>query len=124
MPHAIRVVTLTERVLAEHPDWQLVTERELRADRYRKRRAGTVVTGRIPDGLFITPSGQRIALEVDETSKRSRDVESIIADYRYSDEQYDRILWYAAAGRIAARIHQIVQDNQAADLIEVREWRA
>ncbi len=123
VPHAIRVVTLTERVLAEHPDWQLVTERELRADRYRKRRAGIVASGRIPDGLFNTPSGRRIALEVDETSKRSRDVESIIDDYRYGDEQYDRILWYAPAGRVAARIRQITQDTQAVDLIEVHEWR-
>jgi hypothetical protein len=123
--HATTVVSVTEALLPENLGAQLTTEREIRVQRLRDRREGAQATrGRLPDAELRLKSGKRIGIEVDVTSKRTKDVERIIRDYRYSDERYDKVWWFAQAGRVAERIRTIVKENQAADFIEVREWQA
>lgn len=123
--HATTLVNVVETVLTENPDAELTTEREVRVQRLRDRREGKQPgKGRLPDAELRLKSGEKIAIEVDVTPKRTKDVERIIRDYRYGDERYDKIWWYAKSDRVAERIRQIVKDNQAANLIEVRSWEA
>jgi hypothetical protein len=59
--HSIALVWLTEYLLGENEGAQLVTERELRAQRYRERREGDrqLEHGRTPDALLLLPNDER-----------------------------------------------------------------
>jgi len=130
--HSLALVDLTERLLADHPDATLTTEREYKAHLLRALRAGVRPTkGRIPDGILrlSSPDGTlRVALELDLTAKGTRQVEQVITAYASLyivapiDEGFNRVWWYAAPGAVP-RMQAIVDRENANFLIEVREWR-
>jgi hypothetical protein len=119
--HALAVVDLVEALLEASPKGtELLTERQLRIARRRElaegeRRPGR---GRIPDAVLIN-RGKQIAVELDLTPKRIRDVENILKAYR--QERFDKVVWYVLPGQFD-RVKDIVRRNRAADLIEVRKW--
>jgi hypothetical protein len=128
--HSLAVVVLTEYLLAEHRGAELVTERELRAERYRELREGARQTeqGRTPDGLLHIPKKgkatgglETIALELDLTRKDRRAMERMIR--QYDRERVDRIWWYVTPPRVE-RTRNLVRELRAQDRIEVLEWRA
>jgi hypothetical protein len=124
-PHTIALVSLTEHLLAEHPDAQLTTERELRAERYRDLRVGQSMPsgGRIPDAILRIPKQgggeETIAVELDMSRKDRRQLEHMV--HAYDREPVDRVWWYVRATRLQ-RIRDIVGGLRADDRIEVRQW--
>ena len=116
--HALALVDLTEGLLAKHKGSTVTTERELRVERRNALARGErrPLTGRLPDGV-LTLGRKRIALELDLTSKRSNDLESILTAYQF--ERYDAVWWYVRA-RVVPRLAGIVERRQADDLVVVR----
>lgn len=109
-----------ERLLDEQPQATLITERELRADRYRERLGGQRPTGRgrTPDGVLHLAK-KAIAIELDLTPKRSKDYERILLAYK--QERYDEVWWYVLP-RVVERVRGVVRDNRATDFMTVRAW--
>lgn len=119
--HALAVVDLTEQLLAEHSSASLETEREIRADRRRQlhdheRQPGR---GRIPDAVLHLRNGKAIAVELDLTPKRKRDLETIL--HAYMQESYDAVWWYVSR-RTVARVREIVRENRADDFVTIKAW--
>jgi Replication-relaxation len=122
--HTLAVVDLVESLLVSSPQGTTVqTERELRIERRRELSDGTRPPGRgrVPDALFIHPQGMKVAIELDMTPKRSRDLERIVI--AYLQERYDRIVWYVLP-RTVDRLQEIVRRQRADDVVEVRAWHA
>src|SRR6266568_3281663 len=92
--HSLALADLVEELLAKSPKSTVVlTERQLRIERRQdladgRRQPGK---GRIPDALFVRGE-QTVAIELDLTPKRTRDMEAILRGYR--QERYDRVIWY------------------------------
>ncbi|MHB8438509.1 MAG: replication-relaxation family protein [Acidimicrobiales bacterium] len=121
--HALGLVDLTEQLVAANAGATLLTEREIRAQRYRERRTGerrAGQEGRIPDGLLTLHSGETVALELDRQSKRAKDYARIIE--AYAAERFDKVWWYVSTERIAARLRELVAEKRAARFIDVRVW--
>jgi hypothetical protein len=127
--HTLAVVALAEFLLAEHRGAELLTERELRAERYRQRREGVDRSqGRTPDALLRIPTKgagaqgiKTVALELDLARKDRRALERMVRQYDHED--IDVVWWYVAPGRVE-RTTEIVRSLDAQDRIEVRPWRA
>ena len=126
--HQLSLVTLSERLLPAHPGSSFRTERELRAEQLRQWRDQGLrpALARIPDGVLVLEAGERIALELDRTTKRPRDIERLIDVYRgmYSrdtDEGYAGLWWYVRP-EACARVRAAVAAKRADDLIHVEEW--
>ncbi len=120
--HTLAVVDLTEELLAKSPKGTtLITERELRIDRRRNLHDGTrkVGRGRVPDAVLVEPPETMVAIELDITPKRSRDLEMILV--AYLQERYKRIIWYVMPRQVE-RLKEIVRKQRADDFIEVRAW--
>jgi Replication-relaxation len=120
--HTLAVVDLVEQLLATNPGSQLQTEREFRGQRHheireRRHRAGQ---GRIPDGVLRLADGKTVAIELDLTPKRSRDIERIINSYL--SERVDRIWYYCSSPEVANRVREVVERERADDMIDVRVW--
>jgi hypothetical protein len=122
--HTLAVVDLVEALLAASPkSTELRTERELRVERRRDLADGArkVGRGRCPDALFIHPKGHTtVAVELDITPKRTRDMENILI--AYLQERYDRIVWYVLPRQVD-RVKEIVRKQKADDVVEVRAWQ-
>jgi Replication-relaxation len=120
--HTLAVVDLVESLLANSPKGTTVrTERELRIERRRALSGGTRKPGRgrVPDALFIHPRGMQVAIELDITPKRTRDLERILI--AYLQERYDKIVWYVLPRQVD-RLKEIVRKQRADDVVEVRAW--
>jgi hypothetical protein len=126
--HSLAVVALAEYLLAEHPGAELVTERELRAQRYRELRSGErqAEHGRAPDALLRIPTKgpgaqgvTTVAVELDLSRKDRRAMERIVR--QYDRERVDRVWWYVTSARLE-RTRALVRELRADDRIEVREW--
>jgi len=120
--HTLAVVDLVEDLLAKSPKGtELQTERELRIERRRELGRGqrTVGRGRVPDALFIRPDKKKVALELDTTPKRARDLDSILI--AYIQEHYDQIVWYVLPRQVE-QLTEIVRRQRADDFVEVRAW--
>ena len=119
--HTLALVDLMEQLVAQNRGATMVTEREIRALRFRElavklRRPGY---GRIPDGILHLRTKKTVAVELDLTSKRQRDIERVITGYK--QERYNAVWWFARPA-IAGRIKDIVVANRVDDLIEVKTW--
>ncbi len=127
--HSVALVTLSECLLSGHPRAVYVTERELRAAELRARRQDPSHPRyqRIPDGLLLLPDGQRVAIELDLTAKRTREIERIIAAYQNmylidADHGITSVRWFAPPGE-ARRLRTAVEEACCTDLITVEDWR-
>jgi len=120
--HSLALVDLTETLLRENPGSGIVTEREIRALRFRElaEHTRTPGFGRIPDGVLHMPDGRTIAIELDLTSKRQRDIERVITGY--AQERYAAVWWFVRPS-LAPRLRDVIQRNRADDMIAVREWQ-
>lgn len=122
--HSLAVVDLVDMLLASSPKGTTVrTERELRIERRRaladgSRKAGR---GRIPDAVLISPKGMTVAIELDITPKRTRDLERVLNAYR--QERFDHIIWFVAPKQ-RERVAGVVKSQRVEDLVEVRAWEA
>src|SRR5262249_53675037 len=118
--HTLAVVDLVETLASRIPHASVTTERELRAERRRQLALATRSpgVGRIPDAVFSS-GDHRIAIELDLTAKRSHEFERILRSYL--QEPYAAIWWYVRP-RIAPRLRDVVQSQQADDLVSVRPW--
>jgi hypothetical protein len=118
--HSLGVLDIMELLVGEHPGSSIRTEREIRARRGATGRGRSIGTdGRIPDGELHLPSGQRVAVELDLTPKRSPDVAKIIRSYQRAD--YDGVWWFVRPA-VVDRMTSIVEDIGASRLIEVHGW--
>lgn len=126
--HTLAVVLLAERLRFEHRGAELVTERELRAHRYKERRTAERDSshGRTPDALLHIPSKgvgaegvTRVAVELDLARKDRRALERMI--HQYDHEDVDAVWWYVAPARVQ-RTQALVRELDADDRIEVRAW--
>ncbi|MHB1786226.1 MAG: hypothetical protein ACYCS7_08755 [Acidimicrobiales bacterium] len=124
--HSLAVVDLIEVLLAGNPAAVLITERELRTERMREKRARTrTATGRIPDAAFRIPAkGKKrermVAMEQDRSPRRQRDVEAIIREY--NAESYTSVVWYVRPARVE-KMQAIMVASRVDDFIEVRPWQ-
>ena len=122
--HALALVDLTEGLLVAHPDAEVTTEREIRAARYRARRVGDEVpAGRIPDALLRLSTGEQVAIELDITTKATRDAIKVVQAYqtRCILGDLSALWWYVLPGA-AGRIRALVAEYEADDCIKVLEW--
>jgi len=119
--HTLALVDLMEHLLDQNRGATMVTEREIRALRFRELGAGQrrPGSGRIPDGILHLKSKKTVAVELDLTSKRQRDIERVITGYK--QERYDAVWWFARPA-ITGRIREIVVANRVDDLIDVKTW--
>jgi hypothetical protein len=125
--HTLALVDLIEWLLHNSPKGtEIRTEREMRAERRRELTRGTRKPGRgrVPDAVFIAPpdkSGRRatVAIELDITPKRTRDLEDILR--AYIQERHNRIIWYVLP-RQQDKLKEIVRKEKADDVVEVRVW--
>jgi hypothetical protein len=125
--HTVALVWLTEYLLTEHTGAQLVTERELRARRYRELRNGDrqVAHGRAPDALLRLPAldaatgTQTVAIELDLSRKDRRAMERMVR--QYDREDVDRVWWFVRPVQVE-RTRELVHQLHADDHIEVRQW--
>ncbi len=120
--HSLKLVDLLGELEAEHPAATVTTEREIRGELHRARRAGErdIGRGRIPDGLLSFPDGKRIALELDLVKKAPRDYGTIIR--AYTAEAYDHVWWFVPTAKIAERLRTLVAREYADHLITVKVW--
>lgn len=126
--HSLALVDLLEGLQHDYPDATIITEREVRADRLRALREGQPVRGgRIPDGVLQLASGERIAIELDLTSKRAfaikRVIDVYIAIHRTTpdDDGFSFVWWYVRPGTYA-RVAALIHDERVDDFITIREW--
>ena len=128
--HSLAVVALAEFLLAQHVGGELITERELRAQRYRDRRNGKDTSrGRTPDALLRIPTGKdgtekgsavvTVAVELDLARKDRRALERMVRQYDH--ERVDAVWWYVAPHRVE-RTRALVTELDAQDRIDVRPW--
>ena len=120
--HTLALVDLVEALLANSAKGTSVeTERELRIGRRRDLARGTRPPGkgRVPDALFTTAAGKKLALELDTTPKRVRDLDNILV--AYIQERYDGIVWYVLPRQIE-QLEEVVRRQRADDFVEVRAW--
>lgn len=124
--HALTLVWLTEYLLTEHAGAKLVTERELRVQRYRELRNGDreIEHGRVPDALLHLPAhnpagAQTVAIELDLSRKDRRAMERMVR--QYDRENVDRIWWFVRAVQVE-RTRELVHQLHADDRIEVLQW--
>ena len=73
----------------------------------------------MPDAVLVQPPDTEVAIELDITPKRSRDLEEILV--AYLQERYNRIIWYVLPSQ-EERLKEIVRKQRADDFIEVRTW--
>lgn len=119
--HSLGLVDLIDWLLQHSPKGTEVrTEREMRAERRRELTRGTrkIGRGRVPDAVFIH-RGKTVAIELDITPKRARDLENILR--AYIQERHDRIIWYVLP-RQQDKLKDIVRKEKADDVVEVRAW--
>jgi hypothetical protein len=123
--HTVALVWLTEYLLRENSRSELVTERELRAERYRRRHSGEREheEGRAPDALLRLPHGdageETVAIELDMTRKDRRAMEHMVRQYDH--EKVDRVWWFVRSARVAS-VQRLVKELHADDRIEVKRW--
>ncbi len=128
--HTLAVVALAKFLLAQYPAADLLTERELRAQRYRDRQDGADTSrGRTPDALLRIPvtqgsgRGKRdtvsVAVELDMARKDRRALERMVRQYDH--ERVDAVWWYVAPDRVE-RTKALVVALDAQDRIDVRPW--
>lgn len=117
--HALSLVDLMEQLVTVNHGATLKTEREILTDRWHERHAGTraPAKGRTPDAEMTLRGGERVAIELDLTPKRTKDYERILRSYK--QERYDLVWWYVVPGA-ADRVAKMVLDNRADDFVEVR----
>lgn len=122
--HTLAVVLLSEGLRAQYKA-ELITERQLRAERYRARREGKDLSaGRCPDALLRVPvksKVQNVAIELDISRKSKRQMVDMI--HRYDQEAgVDRVWWYVKPHRVK-EAKAVLTELSAQDRFEVREWQ-
>jgi hypothetical protein len=127
--HYLAVVNLAEALQAEHPEWQLITEREFREYRrtavLRGERPPSVGRARLPDCVFFLPKGvddreqQWIAIELERSEKTPDRVRAIIASY-YRDRPTE--VWWYVTREAAQRYRELVRQEKADHFMTVKEW--
>ncbi len=131
VPHSLAVVDLTERVLRDHPGNTLITEREFRAAELRALREGTLTRcPRIPDGILVlsrADGAERVALELDLTPKRTREIKSVVDAYArmydaYPDDEHVSAVWWWVLPATVERVRILVRTLGADDFITVKGW--
>ena len=120
--HAIALVDLTEHLLKTNKGSTLETEREFRARRLRaiRERNQQLGKGRIPDAVLTLAKGDVVAIELDLTPKRSRDIERIVRSFMY--EHVKNVWWFCTSKEIADRVREVVRQRRADDFITVKTW--
>jgi hypothetical protein len=123
--HNLALVDLSEELLAAHPGSVWTTERELRRDRMRAARARGAWErqGRVPDGLLRLKGGERIAIELDLTPKRSARLDLLAGAYAV-DRDVDTVWWYLPSQAAVSRLRALVAERGLEQLIEPRAWRS
>lgn len=131
LDHTIALVWLTEYLLAERKNRgaELVTERELRATRYREFREGkrSAERGRAADALLRIPTKgagaqgvKTVAIELDLSRKDRRAMERMI--HQYDEEPgIAEVWWFVKPGRVD-RTRELVRELRADNRIEVFEY--
>jgi hypothetical protein len=123
MRHSLAVVDLTEDLLGEYADAELVTERELRRD-HRRGEGRTDRQGRVsrfPDAVLKFPDGRAISLELDLSRKGPVRTREKVQAFLW--QQGVKVWWYCAAPDIFREVRRAVEQEKADDVIEVRTWR-
>ena len=123
--HNLALVDLSEELLAAHPGSTWTTERELRRDRMRAARTGGAWERqrRVPDGLLRLAGGERVAVELDLTPKRSARLDLLAGAYAV-DRDVDIVWWYLPSEVAVARLRALVAARGLEHLIEPRAWRS
>ena len=127
--HSLAVVTLSDRLLAQHPHAAYRTEREIRAAQLRQWRdkGRRPKLSRIPDGVLLLAPDERVAIELDLTTKRTREVERVIEAYvshfsrEVDGDGYARVWWYVLPDALS-RVRTCVAAGRAEDVIHVEVW--
>jgi hypothetical protein len=120
--HCLAVCDLLETLAANWGAQKTITERELRADLLRRKRAGELVSGRIPDGVLVMPDGRRIALEYDRNAKRSVHLSSLLTSLLPrlgAGGEWTAVVWVVPTPAAAARYCRVVASLAATDVVSV-----
>ena len=127
LDHTIAVVALTEFLLAKHKGAELVTERELRATRYREMRdkqAFRIEGSRRRRALLRIPTKgagaqgiKTVAIELDLSRKDRREQERIVRAYD-SERDVSEVWWFVRPTRVDAT-KAVVKAQRAEDRFKV-----
>lgn len=136
LEHSLSVVDLSQDLLRENPGARWVTEREIRRDsmerEYRDPESGKLVAvadqsrDRRPDGLLIQPGGRMVAVEYEQTPKRSGVYEKLVEDLATKmmlGEYFDRVLFVFKSERPVERLQEIAESwDSGGEYFEFRVW--
>jgi hypothetical protein len=126
LDHTLAIVDLGEHLLAKNKGAELVTERELRATRYRELNEGKrkPERGRAADFLLRIPTKgpgaqgvKTVAVELDLSRKERRVMASMIRQYD-REPHVSEVWWYVPRTRVDAA-KQVVAELRAEDRFKV-----
>lgn len=152
--HHLEVVDLSLEVLGKmESGHHWATEREVRQELLNRGRGSSgkmgsgSKTGRIPDGLLISPNGERVAIELELTQKRTDDYRKILkgyadrhrerieqpeddepgahlSDYVSSSGGIDGVVWYVESDKALERVKKVAREtlNQHREPPELHFW--
>lgn len=123
LPHQLAMVDLSEELVARHQDATWRTERELRLDWYADRARG-IEHHRLPDGMIVL-GGERIAVELELSEKRSRDYQAL--GDAYLEELIlgmHGVWWFVAGDRIAEQLRRHFAPMYGDNPFRIEVWAA
>jgi hypothetical protein len=113
LPHNLAVADVAAALLERYSDALWITERELR--REAGQRFGVGLNIHVPDGVLVLSSGEKIAIEMELTTKTKATLGKVLRDYLRKSEYYE--VWFIC--RTARQAERYKKLTRSYDFVKV-----